>query len=40
VLRQKEFPPEGRYQLGKNIQKNRQKKVKRADAFNDREGVS
>jgi len=40
VLRQEELPPDGRYQLGKNIEKNCQEKVKRADAFNYREGVS
>lgn len=40
MFRQKEFPPEGRYQLGKNIEKNCQEKVKGAYAFNYGEGVS
>jgi hypothetical protein len=40
MFRQQEFPPEGGYQLGKNIEKNCREKVKRADTFNYREGMS
>jgi hypothetical protein len=40
MFREEEFPPEGRYQLGKYIENDCREKVKRPDAFNDSKGVS